>query len=94
MAKGITTVVWIVVVIIIMLVAVLVILSMFGGGITQVASLTEARNICIQQFTTNCMATGTAPPTWSMPTIRVGTEAVSCASQVTCSCENKVASCG
>ena len=91
--KAITSVVWIVIVVIVVLVAALVVLSMFGSGITQVATYTEARNVCIQQFTTNCMANGQAPPTWSMTTMSVGGEATSCANLVTCSCEDKVASC-
>ena len=91
--RGISSTVWIVIVVIVMVVAAVVILNMFGVGISQVATFSEARNICIQQFTTNCMANGVVPPTWSMTTLNVGGEQTSCADLVTCTCEDKVATC-
>lgn len=91
--KGVSPIVWIIIVIIVMLVVALVVMSLFGGGVTQVGTFAEAKSICISHYTSTCMATGQPPATWSMPTVRVGTETVTCASQAACSCEDKVASC-
>jgi len=84
--KGVSAVVWLIVVIIVMLVAALVILSMFGGAITPVASLADAKNICLTACRPFCdtVASGEKAktkipiPTWNTPTMSVGGEAKSC----------------
>lgn len=85
--RGISPVVWIVVVIIVMLVVALVVLSIFGGGVTQVASFADASTVCIAQYTATCAATGVEPATWEAKTMRVGETLYACSELAGCTCD-------
>jgi len=57
--------------IVIMVVAVVVI-AIFGGGIVQIRTLTDAKNHCITLGKGSCKVTGNLPPTWELETITYG----------------------
>jgi hypothetical protein len=97
--KALSTSIVIVVTAVVILVAALVILTIFGGGIGSVGTLTSAENTCRAAYQTTCSTTGTKPATWDVPIIRVteGSAAVmkACSGIVTCSCnsETRTATC-
>jgi hypothetical protein len=90
--KALSTSIVIVVTAVVILVAALVILTIFGGGIGSVGTLSSAENTCRAAFQTACSTTGTKPVTWDVPTMRVteGTTTVMkpCSGIVTCSCNS------
>jgi hypothetical protein len=63
--KALSTTILIVVTAIVILVAALVVLTIFGGGIGQVSSLTNFQNQCRIQCAVTCKIDGVSlPPTW------------------------------
>ena len=68
--KALATSIVIVVTAVVILVAALVILTIFGGGIGSVGTLSSAENTCRATFQTACTTTGTPPVTWDVPTIK------------------------
>ena len=76
-----------VIIAIMLLVGALVILTMFGGGMGQLGQITNAQNVCRQNFELSCRTTGQLPSTWS--TAVVFTEngvGKTCANIVNCNC--------
>lgn len=57
----------IVVAAIVILITALVLVTIFGVGIGQVASITQAKNNCITQALASCRATNALPITWDYP---------------------------
>jgi len=69
----------IVVSVIVILVAALVVITIFGGGVQQVASIAQAKALCISQASASCAATGQMPPNWRAKSVRLPDgELVSC----------------
>jgi len=88
--KGLSTTILIVVTAVVILVAALVLLTIFGGGIQNVATITQAQSLCTSSATITC-STGSMPATWSSPSVRVaGGNPQSCAQlfTTTCTCTN------
>ncbi|MEM5812262.1 MAG: hypothetical protein QW286_00950 [Candidatus Aenigmatarchaeota archaeon] len=59
---------------VVILVAALVLLTIFGGGIQNVATITQAQSICLSSAQISCSAGGNAawpPATWDIPNIRI-----------------------
>lgn len=77
-SKGMSMTLTIIVAAVVILVTALVLLTIFGTGITPVASIAEAKAQCTFQAETLCKTTGTHPPTWNMKTMNVGGELKSC----------------
>jgi hypothetical protein len=69
--KALSTTILIVVTAIVILVAALVVLTIFGGGIGNVASLSKAESVCRAALETTCSSTGAMPATWYVPTMTV-----------------------
>lgn len=63
--KALSTTILIVVTAVVILVAALVVLTIFGGGISNVAEITNQKNNCITQCTMTCQTMNAMPPTWS-----------------------------
>jgi len=78
--KALSTTILIVVTAIVILVAALVVLTIFGGGIGQVSSLTSFENNCRIQCSTTCQM-GALPPTWDVQ-VKVGNDMRTCRSVV------------
>ncbi len=68
-SKGMSTTLVIIVSAVVILVAALVLLTIFGGSMTPIASLTEAKNHCTLTNKQICETTGTVSPTWNLATI-------------------------
>lgn len=62
--KALSTTILIVVTAIVILIAALVVLTIFGGGISNVAEITNQKNNCIAQCTMTCQTMHAMPPTW------------------------------
>jgi hypothetical protein len=75
--KGLSTSIVIVVTAVVILVAALVILTIFGGGMGSVGTLTNFRTQCIAQCQVTCPL-GSLPPTWTM-TVKIQGTDQSCA---------------
>ena len=84
--KALSTTILIVVSAVVILIAALVVLTIFGGGMGQVSTLTQFRNNCIIQAKTTCSSFGTMPPTWDLDVPVSGTK-------TSCSKELGVANC-
>jgi hypothetical protein len=69
--KALSTTMIIVVTVIVILIAALIVLTIFGGGVSQVATLSEAKALCGTQGKSTCQMTGTLPPTWGLDTMSV-----------------------
>ena len=79
--KALSTTILIVVSAVVILIAALVVLTIFGGGMGQVSTLTQFRNNCIIQAKTTCSSFGTMPPTWDLDVPVSGTK-TSCSEEV------------
>jgi hypothetical protein len=77
--KGLSTTLVIVITAVVILVAALVILTIFGRGVGQVATLAEASSVCNTQGRTSCSTAGVLPITWGVPDKNVeGQGLISC----------------
>jgi len=85
--KALSTTMIIVVTIIVILIAALVILTIFGQGVTPIATLAEAKSLCISEATSTCATTGTLPITWTAPNKNVQGELMSCQRVMGIECE-------
>ena len=85
--KGLSTTILIVVSAVVILVAALVVLTIFGGGMGQVSSITQFKNNCKLQAKTTCSSFGTLPPTWELEVMVQGKK-TSCKEETNCNkCE-------
>ena len=66
MKKGMTQTLQLVVAAIVVLIVALVLLTIFSGGIRQVATMTEARALCGTEGATTCATAGSLPVSWSV----------------------------
>ena len=78
--KGMSTTLVIIVAAVVILVTALVLLTIFGGSITPIASLADAKNHCTTVGDASCKAVGQLPPTWSANTVSYNNNMVSCGS--------------
>ncbi|RLJ06403.1 MAG: hypothetical protein DRP16_05245 [Candidatus Aenigmatarchaeota archaeon] len=86
--KALSTTILIVVSAVVILVAALVVLTIFGGGKSQITTLTQARNMCILAAKQSCETTGGLPITWSIATMNVeGKGMTTCSGLVKCHCD-------
>ena len=89
--KALSTTILIVVTAIVILIAALVVLTIFGGGIGNVATLAKAESLCRATLETTCSSTGAMPATWYVPTMSVtegGTTTMKACSGITnCICD-------
>ncbi|RLJ09265.1 MAG: hypothetical protein DRP13_00635 [Candidatus Aenigmatarchaeota archaeon] len=79
--KALSTTILIVVSAVVILIAALVVLTIFGGGMGQVSTLTQFKNNCIIQAKTTCSSFGAMPPTWDLDVSVSGTK-TSCSKEV------------
>jgi len=91
--KGISTTLVIIVTAIVILVAALVVLTIFGGGITPIVDITQAKNMCASEGAIVCSATGQLPTNWNIQTKTVGeartpTSCFELLGGSSCKCEN------
>lgn len=72
MSKGISQTLWIVITAVVIIVVALVMLTIFGTNIRTVASIADARSVCLQTCAVSC-ATGvikdSVPPMWYVKTV-------------------------
>ena len=80
--KALSTTILIVVTAVVILVAALVVLTIFGGGVGTVGTLTSFRSQCITQCQLTCKM-GSLPPTWYAMVNVQGIGQTSCSAQVT-----------
>jgi hypothetical protein len=66
----------IVVIAIIILVVAIVVLTIFGGGIGQFGTATDARASCLNQGKWSCETTGILPATWNTVPVFTGSDNV------------------
>jgi hypothetical protein len=83
--KGVSQTLWLVVAAVVIVVVALVVITIFGGGISQFASITEGKAYCSTVGTPVCqMSFGnqqTSPPaSWSSNNIKIGDDTTSCQS--------------
>jgi len=72
---------------IVILITALVVITIFGTGITQVTSITQAKAICATQIQSTCSWAHDEPPTWTSKNLRVGETPMSCAEALSgCQC--------
>jgi len=83
MKKGLSQTLYLVIVAVVLLILALVLLTIFGGSMTTVSSLTEAGNLCRTQAMASCAATNNMPYNWNMNTVNVGGVPKSCSSITT-----------
>jgi len=81
--KALSTTILIVVSAVVILVAALVVLTIFGGGMGQVSTLTKFKNNCLLQAKTSCSSLGTLPPTWDLE-VSVGGKVTTCQKETQC----------
>jgi len=88
--KGLSQTIYLIVVAIVILIVALVLLTIFGGGIRQVASLTDARVQCGLEGSSSCAAIGSLPTTWNVVMWNVQSEGktMSCAQIMEGVCDN------
>ena len=95
--KGLSTTLVIVISAVVILVAALVVLTIFGQGVGQVATLAQASSSCQTEGRASCSTTGILPTTWSVPTKNVENEGYksckwvlkdTCAESATCKCDS------
>ncbi|MEM5812261.1 MAG: hypothetical protein QW286_00945 [Candidatus Aenigmatarchaeota archaeon] len=80
--KALSTTILIVVTAVVILVAALVLLTIFGGGIQNVATITQAQSICLSNAQISCTTSDgkQMPSTWYVPNMRIaGGSPQSCA---------------
>jgi hypothetical protein len=68
--KGLSTTILIVVTAVVILVAALVLLTIFGTGIQNVATISQAQSLCLTSAQTSC-AFGAWPTTWNAVNVRI-----------------------
>ena len=73
---------------IVILITALVVITIFSEGITQVATLGQARTLCETNFRTICLSTGQSPNTWDIKNMNTNGEIKSCRNVVTCTCSS------
>jgi 3',5'-cyclic AMP phosphodiesterase CpdA len=54
---------------IVILITALVVITIFGGGVGQVGTLSNSQSICEAQARSSCSATGQMPLAWSTPSV-------------------------
>ncbi|MCX6814043.1 MAG: hypothetical protein NTY20_00095 [Candidatus Aenigmarchaeota archaeon] len=86
--KALSTTILIVVTAVVILVAALVVLTIFGGGVGNVAEMTKLRNNCIIQCTMTCTTMGSMPPTWSAIGCDKAEPTISHTTDCKCKCES------
>ncbi|MCD6590624.1 MAG: hypothetical protein J7K72_01495 [Candidatus Aenigmarchaeota archaeon] len=74
-----------VVIAIVILVVALVVLTMFGGSMGHLGTLTAAKNNCMRTGEFSCKSTGNYPSGWT--TDKVGPNGETCSELVNCVCE-------
>lgn len=72
--RGLSTTLIIVISAVVILVAALVLLTIFGQGVSQVATLAQARTTCQTEGRASCSTTGVLPATWLVPTKNIENE--------------------
>ena len=77
--KGVAQSLWVVVTAVVVLIVALVILTMFGGGITNVATLAQAQSVCKNSFGSMCYKNAPEPSMYSQDTLIVNNVKQSCA---------------
>ena len=87
--KALSETIIIVVTAVVILVAALVILTIFGGGVGNVSTLTNFKSQCLTQCSMTCKM-GALPPTWTTQ-VSVGDTKTTCATAVGKDC---IACCG
>jgi len=87
--KGLSTTILIVVTAVVILVAALVMLTIFGSGIQNVATISQAQTMCSTEASISCPL-GWPPATWGAATKRIQAtgELKSCDNLVDCKCES------
>ncbi len=80
--KALSTTLIIVISAVVILVAALVVLTIFGQGVGQVATLAQAKSACQTEGRASCQTTGVLPLTWSVPTKNVQNEGYQSCKQV------------
>jgi len=63
---------------IVILITALVVITIFGTGITQVTTISQAKAICATQMQSTCSWSHTDPTSWGAENLRVGDDVVSC----------------
>ncbi len=91
--KALSTTLIIVISAVVILVAALVVLTIFGQGVGQVATLAQARTICQTYASQSCQSTGAMPLTWDVPNVNVAGKLASCRDAFSdadqyCKCDN------
>ena len=82
--KGMSETIVIVITVVVILVAALVLLTIFGTGMANVTTISQAASICISSAQTSCLTTNTWPPsTWYSPTVKLNGNPISCNNAVT-----------
>jgi len=89
--KALSTSILIVVTAVVILVAALVVLTIFGGGVGTVTTVSSFRSQCATQCQMTCKMGGALPPTWSMEATVGGTR-TSCVKEFPSGCGS--AECG
>ena len=82
--KGLSTTLFLVVSAVVMLVTALVIITIFGGGMTQFASISDNMNHCTMTGSSSCSTVGQLPITWGLNNIKDGNDLKSCGSLLSC----------
>jgi hypothetical protein len=77
--RALSTTLIIVISAVVILVAALVVLTIFGQGASQVATLAQARTSCQAEGSSACSSSGVLPLTWNVPTKNVEGTLESCA---------------
>jgi hypothetical protein len=83
-SKGMSMTLTIIVAAVVILVTALVLLTMLGGSITPLASLTDARNTCKMAGKPLCETTGGLPPTWDIPSFSINNVIKKCSDTDVC----------
>ena len=92
--KGLSTTLIIVISAVVILVAALVVLTIFGQGVSQVATLAQAKSTCEAAGKASCSTTGALPPTWKAPTNNIQDQGMqSCMTVIGKTCTNDVCKC-
>lgn len=76
--KAITVTLSMVVASIAILITGVVVVTMFGSGMTQMQSLTKAREYCFSQLAASCGSLNTPPLTWGIANVKTGDGLQSC----------------
>jgi hypothetical protein len=76
--KALSTTLIIVISAVVILVAALVVLTIFGQGTGQIATLAQAKTICQSSGSTTCAQSGVLPLTWGLPDKNVAGTMMTC----------------